>query len=283
MPKRLTFLIAAAFAVATALPVMAQEPSVDTVVATVNGTDITMGHVLAMRAGLPPEYDTVPDEALFEPIIGQLVQQAVLEQSLNGDASDYVRFALENERRALMAAQVLESMAGDAVTEAEIQLKFDEAHPDGLQGPEEYRAQHILVDTLEEAQAIKADLDAGADFTATAQEKSTGPSGPRGGDLGWFGTGQMVPSFEAAVLELEPGQVSDPVETQFGWHVILLNETRTGDTTAEEAQIKAQLRDELTNAYLLAKIDEMVAGAAVDRFDADMDPSALSTVTLDTE
>ena len=75
----------------------------------------------------------------------------------------------------------------------------------------------------DEAKAIVEELKGGADFAATAREKSTGPSGPGGGSLGWFGAGAMVPEFETAVAAMEAGDISDPVQTQFGWHVIKLN------------------------------------------------------------
>ena len=90
----------------------------------------------------------------------------------------------------------------------------------------EYNASHILVPEEETANEIAAEARGGADFAELAKAKSTGPSGPNGGNLGWFGDGQMVPEFEAGVKSLEAGGISDPIQTQFGWHVIRLNETR---------------------------------------------------------
>ena len=145
---------------------------------------------------------------------------------------------------------------------------------------EEYNASHILVETEEEAVAVKAEIDAGADFAATAREKSTGPSGPNGGQLGWFGAGAMVPSFEAAVIALEVGEVSNPVQTQFGWHIIILNETRTPDAPTLE-----EVRDELLQNVRDTAVEEYVASltaeAQIDQSGAaDVDPSVLSDLTL---
>ena len=112
------------------------------------------------------------------------------------------------------------SITADAV-ETEYARRFAAEEPKF-----EYNASHILVPEEETAKAIAAEARGGADFAELAKEKSTGPSGPNGGNLGWFGDGQMVPPFEAGVKALEVGGISDPVQTQFGWHVIKLNETR---------------------------------------------------------
>ena len=106
----------------------------------------------------------------------------------------------------------------------------------------EYKARHILVDSEEEAADLITQLDAGADFAALAQEFSTGPTGPNGGDLGWFAPDRMVAPFSEAVQSLEPGaHTSAPVQTQFGWHVILLEDTRDQQAPGIES-----LRVELT-------------------------------------
>ncbi len=87
-------------------------------------------------------------------------------------------------------------------------------------------AKHILVKTEEEANVILYDLKDGKDFDAIAKEKSTCPSGKKGGDLGWFGRNQMVKEFETAAFSLKPGELSKPVKTQFGWHIIKVIETQ---------------------------------------------------------
>ena len=98
------------------------------------------------------------------------------------------------------------------------------------------------------------ELEGGADFATLAQERSTGPSGPNGGELGWFGTGQMVPEFENAVTGLEVGAVSDPVETQFGWHVVKLNESRDVPPPTLD-----QVRDDIVNQIRQTRVEERLA------------------------
>ena len=102
----------------------------------------------------------------------------------------------------------------------------------------------------------------GADFAETAQERSTGPSGPNGGYLGWFGAGMMVAPFEEAVMTLEVGDVSDPVETQFGWHVIILNETRETELPTLDS-LRAELTTEIQQLALNARIEELTAAAEI--------------------
>ncbi|MFQ3308429.1 MAG: parvulin-like peptidyl-prolyl isomerase [Candidatus Nanohaloarchaea archaeon] len=86
---------------------------------------------------------------------------------------------------------------------------------------DEIRASHILLDNEEHAKQVKLDLErTDKSFAELAKEKSTGPSGDNGGDLGWFGRGKMVPAFEKVAFDLDEGEVSDPVETEFGWHII---------------------------------------------------------------
>jgi peptidyl-prolyl cis-trans isomerase C len=113
-----------------------------------------------------------------------------------------------------------------SVTEEDAKARFDKELAAAT--PEvEVRARHILVKTLEEAKAVIKQLDEGTDFVELAKEKSTGPSGPNGGDLGFFGSGQMVPEFETAAFALEAGAYTkEPVKTQFGFHVIKLEEKR---------------------------------------------------------
>ena len=97
----------------------------------------------------------------------------------------------------------------------------------------EYNASHILIETETEAHQVREQLLDGANFAELAQHRSIGPSGPNGGQLGWFREGIMVPVFEAAVMQLQPGEISEPVHTQFGWHVVLLHEVRRIDGNSD--------------------------------------------------
>ena len=220
MQKRLNFVAALGLAVTFAMPVQAQDAN--TVVATVNGKSITLGHMIVARAILPEQYQQLPNEVLFEGILKQLVEQTLLAGAFDGTLPKRIPISLENEQRSLIAGETLEVVLSQALSEDAVKAAYDAQFADA-EPSKEYNASHILVETEGEALAIQADVDGGADFATVAKEKSTGPSGPNGGSLGWFGKGAMVPSFEAAVVGLEVGAVSAPVQTQFGWHVIILN------------------------------------------------------------
>ncbi len=280
MLKSFTFLPAFAVAVSMSLPAIAEEaPSANTVMATVNGVEITLGHMLVAKATLPEQYQQLPNEVLFEGILDQLVQQTALQQSFDGDLPARVGLSLDNEERSLIAGEAVEAILETAVTAESLQAAYEERYANA-EATQEYNASHILVETEEEAQTIVADLEAGADFAATAREKSTGPSGPGGGSLGWFGTGAMVPDFEAAVIALEVGAVSAPVQTQFGWHVIKLNETRKQEVPQLD-DVRADLEQEVRRAAVDAAVEQLTANADVDRSASEgVDPAVLEQLDL---
>lgn len=228
-----------------------------TVLARVNGKEITLGHMIAARATLPEQYDNVPDEELFNGILQQMIQQEALAQALD-TLPPLLATTLENEQRSLKAGEVIEDRLQTAVSEEDIQAAYDAQFAD-FESTEEFNASHILLETEEEAIAVKAELDGGANFVVTAREKSTGPSGPNGGDLGWFGTGMMVPSFEAATIALEVGGISDPVETQFGWHIIQLKDMRATEPPALDT-----VRDQIAGTLRNAAAVEIISTAADD-------------------
>ncbi|SFD66515.1 peptidylprolyl isomerase [Roseivivax sediminis] len=255
------------------------EPALDTVVATVNGRDIVLGHMLLVRAGLSEQYQQLPDNVLWEGILDQLVRQEVLAQSDMAEETPRVTLALENERRALVASEAVNSLSADLVSEEEIEAAYEEQFAQGAQGTE-YNAAHILVETEEEAQTLVSDLEGGADFSELARERSTGPSGPNGGSLGWFAEGEMVGPFEETVAGMEAGEISDPVETQFGWHVIRLNETREKEAPAL-SEVRDQIAEQLQTQAVQERIVELVSQADVDKVDSEaLGPAALSQFDL---
>ncbi len=278
MLKRTQLMASAALALTFALPVHA-ESGADAVMATVNGVDITMGHMIVVRSGLPEQYRDLPDDVLFTGILDQLIQQAVLSQA-SGDADPLrVRLALENERRSLMAAEHMDSVLENAVTEEAVKAAY-EASYSGAEPEQEFDASHILVETEEEAKELVTTLEGGADFAELAKEKSTGPSGPRGGALGWFGKGMMVPEFETAVMDMEPGAISAPIKTQFGWHVIKLNNARIKDAPKME-DVRAELEQQVRMDKVESYISELTDKATISRkTGADVDTSQLKDLSL---
>jgi peptidyl-prolyl cis-trans isomerase C len=223
----------------------------ETVVASVNGSDITLGQLVMLRSQLPEQYQQLADDVVFNGLIDQLVNQQLLGDTLEVEPKR-IGIAITNEVRSLRAGEVVNTFTSAPVDEADLQLAYDARFADVVPDAE-FNASHILVETEDEAIEIKTMIDDGADFAETAVEKSTGPSGPSGGDLGWFGLGMMVPAFEEAVLTLDAGEVSPPVQTQFGWHIVKLNETReTPLPTLDD------LRVELTTGIQQQGLDALI-------------------------
>ncbi len=274
-----TSLSAAVFAAWAAGPVLAQDtPNADSVIAIVNGTEITLGQMIMARTTLPQQYLSLPDEVLFNGILDQLIQQSVLAQTVGENAPRSVQIALENERRALLAAAVVDDILKDAVTDEALQKAYDEAFANAEPTPE-WNASHILVETEEEAAALITRLNAGEEFAALAQEASSDSSAASGGQLGWFESGMMVPDFEAAVVALEVGAVSAPVQTQFGWHVVKLNETRLREIPTLE-QVADELRPQVERAAVQTRLDELTAAAKVERPGEGIDPALIKNLDL---
>ncbi|SMX46899.1 peptidylprolyl isomerase [Actibacterium lipolyticum] len=278
MSNPMKTVLAAALAFGLAAPAFAQDSTADTVVATVGGQDITLGEMIVMTGQLPPEYQALEDGVLFDAILEQLVRQTAVAQTAEAGLSKASLLALANERRAFIAGVALNEIAEGAVTEEAIAKAYDEKFA-SVEAEPEFNASHILVETQEEAAAIKAELENGGDFAALAKEKSTGPSGPSGGALGWFSKGMMVKPFEDAVIALETGTVSDPVETQFGWHIILLNEARDKPKPELDA-VREQIAGELQQAAVDAAIADITEKANVVRPETAIDPAALRNQEL---
>ena len=273
---RPTAFMGAALALTFATAAPAQ--TADTVVATVGETEITLGEMILVRSRLPQQYEQFPAEVIFDGILDQLVQQQLLADTLD-EVPARVQWALKNEERGLKAGEVLSRVVRDGVTEEMIRNAYSERFADA-EPSQEWNASHLLVETEEEAQAARDRVEGGEDFADVARDVSTGPTGPNGGNLGWFTSGQMVPEFEAAVVALEPGQVSPPVQTQFGWHIVTLNEVRDRDIPELEqmrAELTAELQSKVVDDYL-AELTESVTVTKPE--EGAFDPSLLTNFEL---
>ncbi|MFN4130952.1 MAG: peptidylprolyl isomerase [Paracoccaceae bacterium] len=278
MTKWTRFLASCAVVGAMSVPALAQDTTADTVVATVNGTDITLGHMIALRASLPQQYQALPDDVLFTGILDQLIQQTTLEQSV-GEIAKRDRLALENDRRGYISGVALQAVIAGAVTDASLQAAYD-AKFAGAEPVTEYNAAHILVESEEKANELKSQLDGGADFAELARANSTDVgSGANGGDLGWFGTGMMVKPFEDAVIAAEIGKVTAPVKSDFGFHLILVNETRIAAAPSLD-ETRDELAAEIERAAVDAHIKTLTDAAQIARPGEGLDPTLLRDATL---
>ena len=255
----------------------AQDRNLSTVVATVGETELTLGHMLDVKRQLPDQYQSLDDNTLFNGIIEQLIQQELLASSMTKDPS-WLAIAMQNQRRNILSSVVINELRTNAVTERALLAAYTAKFPVGS-GEQEYKASHILVETEQKARELLALLDGGADFSGLATEHSTGPSGPRGGDLGWFGKGQMVAPFEKAVMGMEAGTYTGPVQTQFGYHLIFLNDRRETSSPAFE-DVRSELEVEIQNAAVEEHLRGLMATANVIMPTEWIDPSILSTLDL---
>lgn len=245
MAKAMRFLGGAVLALGLAFPALAEDaPTADTVIATVNGTAITLGHMIAARETLPEQYKTLPPDVLFKGILEQLIQQTVLQQSVEGQLTKGQTLQLENENRGFVSGVALQQVVTGAVTDEALQAAYDARFKDAVPQTE-YNAAHILVETKEKADELKAQIEGGADFAELAKANSADLSAARGGDLGWLNPGDTVPEFERAMNALRPGEVSPVVRSPFGWHLIQVMERRLQDVTDERKRNAARniLRD----------------------------------------
>ncbi len=277
MRKHMTLITAAALGLALALPVQAEEPGAGTVLARVGEVEITLAHAIALREQLPQQFSSVPDTTLFPAIVEQLIEQELLRQHKAEDLNLRERSMLENEVRNFTANAALSQVAIAAATDDAIAEAYEAFAAEFAEGePEtEYNAAHILVRSQDEIEAVVAALEKGREFSEVAREFSIDGSAQAGGDLGWFGEGVMIPPFEAAVIALEPGEVSDPVETQFGWHVVRLIDRRDAQVPALE-EVREDLSEQIQREAARSLVEELRGRTEVENLSDGMDPDVLS-------
>ena len=278
MAKMARFLAGVALVSALSTPLWAEGETAATVVATVNGKEITLGQMIALRENLPEQYQALPDDVLFNAILDQLIQQEALAQSVTEPtARDQANMV--NEQRSYLSGVVIEGVVRSAVTDEALQAAYDAKFKDAAPQTE-YNAAHILVQDEAKAKELKAQLDGGADFAELAKANSidTG-SGAVGGDLGWFGLGMMVKPFEDAVVAAEVGKVSDPVQTDFGWHLVLVKETRIAEKPSLD-DLRDELAAEIETKAIDARVTEATAAAAVEKPGEKLDPALLKKSDL---
>ena len=276
--KLALFCAAVALTAAFATPSLAEDPTADTVLATVGGVNITLGDLIVTRDGLPDQYKNLPDDVLFKGILDQLVQQEALMQSLGAKLTRKDAIAVADQRRSYLSNVALAAGIATAVTDATVQAAYDAKYKGADLGIE-YHASHILVDNEEKAKKLLTDIQAGAVFADVAKANSSDGSAASGGDLGWFGPGAMVKPFEDAVLTAKVGEVVGPIKTDFGWHLILVTETRKAAPPAMadvHDALAADIQKEAIAGYIKAITDK----ATITRSETVIDPSLIKDLTL---
>ncbi len=247
----------------------------DTVVARVNGVEIRQSDLAFAEEDFSNELRGAPPDVKREQLIAYLtdvilVSQAAEKKNL-GDTAEFKRRQTFLRNKLLMGA-LLQQRSKEVATEEEMRKVYDEAMKQAS-SEEEVRARHILVETEDEAKAIVEQLKGGADFAALAKEKSKDPgSAQNGGDLDFMGKSELVPEFAEVAFKMYPGQTSNPVKTQFGWHIIKLEEKRNRQPPAFE-----QLKDRI-EAFVMRKaqtelVSQLRETAKVERLDKPATPA----------
>lgn len=251
---------------APAAPV-APKPAPDTVIATVDGINITEADLDLATTDLDQQFARLPEAqrraaALSAIIEIKLMAKEAKAKGLDKDPEYERRTAFMLDRS--LHAQTIQKEVTDNITDAEIRARYDKEIA-SIPPTNEVKARHILVKTKEEADAVIKDLEAGKKFEDIANEKTTDPSGKgTGGDLGYFGAGQMVPEFEKAAFALNPGEYTKtPVQTQFGYHVIKVEDKRQQPPPAFD-EVKEQVKNLVLRDKYLEKVKALRTAAKVD-------------------
>lgn len=238
------------------------------VLAKVNGVEIRQSDITLAEeelGGNLPQMDEATKRAnLIDYVIDMKLIAKMAEDKKTGDSEDFKR-RLAFARDRLLMDREMTALGKASITDEAMRKVYDEAAKQ-IASDVEVRASHILVDKEDEAKQIIADLKKGGNFAELAKTKSKDPGATNGGDLGFFTKDQMVPEFSAAAFKLEPGQISDPVKTDFGWHVIKLEEKRNRKAPDFEA-VKGQIETFVmrrAQAEFVAKLRE---GAKIERLD----------------
>jgi peptidyl-prolyl cis-trans isomerase C len=246
----------------------------DSVIARANGVDIHQSDLAMAADEIGSNIPNMTPEQKREYLVTYLADVIVLSQAAEqqklGDSAD-VKRQLSFDRNKVLMEALLQKAGHAAQTDAALHKVYDDAVKQ-MKGEEEVHARHILVATEQEAKDIEAALKGGADFAKLAKEKSKDPSGAaNGGDLGWFTKDQMVPEFSDAAFKLAKGQISDPVHTQFGWHVIEVEDKRIKPTPTFD-QVKPQLENYVAHRAQAELVDSLRKSAKIERLDKPATP-----------
>lgn len=260
-------------------PVGTRAEDSNPVVARANGVEIHVNDLAFAEEEIGSNMPAMSPDQKRDYLITYLADVIVLAQAAQqqklADRDDVKRRLDFDHNRVLMEA-LLQDTGKAAVSDEAMHKVYDEAVKQAA--PEqEVHARHILVATEAEAKDIIAELKKGADFATLAKQKSKDPGAAEGGDLGFFTKDQMVPEFSEVAFKLDKGQISDPVHTQFGWHVILVEDKRTKPTPTFE-EVKPQLANYVAHRAQAELVDKLRAAANIERLDKPpvTDPSVLN-------
>ena len=248
------------------------QPLKDPVVATVNGQPIRLSELEIAQQSLPQQYRSMPLQAVFPALLDRIIDSKLVVQE--GKKNKVPEDPAFKKRMAFVEEQVLQDFwiqreIARLVTAEKLQKRYEERLK-AMPAEEEVHARHILVSTEDEAKALIAELKKGAAFDKLAKEKSTDKaSGAEGGDLGWFKKADMVKEFADAAFNMKKDELTEtPVKTQFGYHIIKVEDRRKAPPPAFE-EMADQLREEMAREAITAQLDQLRSGAKIEKFAMD--------------
>jgi peptidyl-prolyl cis-trans isomerase C len=258
--------LAVALAVAASAPALAQAP--DPVVARVDGKEIRSSDIALAEEDIGSNLAQMPPAGKRDYVTTYLTDMILVAKAAEAknipDNEDFKR-RLTYFRNKILMEMLLQSEAKTAITDAALHKLYDEATKQ-MTAEKEVRARHILVETEDEAKAVLAEIKKGGDFAELAKTKSKDPGAADGGDLGYFTKEQMVPEFAEVAFKLDKGQISDPVKTQFGWHVIKVEDKRDRPIP-EFDKVKDQLESYLSRRAQAELVGKLRADAKIERLE----------------
>jgi peptidyl-prolyl cis-trans isomerase C len=247
-------------------PVYAEDAN--PVLAKVNGAEIRQSDVALAEEELGPSLAQMDPATKKDNVLSFLIDMKIVSKAAEdkkiADREDF-KTRLAFARNRLLMDNLLSVEGKTATTDEAMKKVYDDAAKQ-ITGEQEVHARHILVETEDEAKAVEEELKKGADFAELAKKKSKDPGASDGGDLGFFTKDQMVPEFSAVAFALEPGKISDPVKSQFGWHVIKVEEKRARKAPDFE-QVKAQIETYVTRKAQADYVAKLRETAKIERMD----------------
>ena len=237
------------------------------IVANVNNEDISLETMIHAMNELPPEIQSQPFMSYYEDLLERVIDIKLFAQEgkkMKLDEEPSVRAAIDFVIEKVLMQAFLSKYVQENIKEENLKASYNNFIADET-SREEIKASHILMDTESEAIDVINMLNDGDDFAELAKNKSTGPSGPSGGDLGWFKRGQMVPPFEKAAFSLNKNEITQrPVQTQFGWHVIKIFDKRIPEAPSYE-NMKSKLIQDLERKIVSKKIQDLRNDALIEK------------------
>ena len=274
----LATIIAITFFIQSSQEIYSQEAlSADTPFIEVNGKIIKFGSAIIAFSKIQQRNVNFDKNTIFSQIVQQLVNEELLSQKIDKE-NKLTLLALEHEKRSAKAAQmvskILKNFPNDELVKSAYQNLTNE-----FKGSLEYNASHILVKEEGQAKTIRKDISNGKNFEALAKEHSIGPTGKNGGNLNWFDLGSMVPEFSTALMVLSEGDISQPVQTKFGWHLIKLNKTRE-KKIPEFKEIRAQLVQNLRQKKINDYLKSLTENSEINFVGKNINPNEITNIKL---